>query len=155
MNTNQLPVGTQTLIFSKLYYGVLTKSLEHLEAERYFSILVYLQACKKCCQQKICNDLMIDKTAMVKVLDYLRKLGYIQKQTNPEDRREHFISLSKKGELAAKDIQKSVKMIEKKILSGLSCDELNTFSSVLNRVTDNMKAMPFNDLFFNYKRTRK
>jgi DNA-binding MarR family transcriptional regulator len=155
MKAAQLPLGTQTLIFSKLYYGALTKSLEHLDADRYFSVLLYLQACKKCCQQQICNHLMIDKTAMVKVLDYLSKLGYVQKETNPKDRREHFISLSKKGELAANEIKKSVKLIEKKALLNISANELETFLSVLLRITENVKQMPFTDLFFNYKRTQK
>ena len=94
----EIPIGTQTLIMSKLYYGVLSKSLESLDTERYFSILLYIQnnnGC--CCQQNICDSLVIAKTAMVKILDVLSKAGFIERKTNPKDRREYFISLSEKG----------------------------------------------------------
>ena len=154
MSSASLPLGTQTLIFSKLYYGALTKSLEHLEVERYYSVLLLLHDRKKCCQQHICNELMIDKTAMVKVMDYLSKSGCIQKEVNPEDRREHFISLSRKGEKAAADIKKSVKRIEKELLKGISDDYIKAFHKVLHQLSDQVKQMPINDLFFNYKRTK-
>lgn len=151
----QLPIGTETLILSKLYYGVLNKSLEHLDVERYYSVLIYLHDHKKCCQQTICNDLMIDKTAMVKVLDYLSKNGYIERKTNPEDRREHFISLSAKGLQGTKEILKAIRLIEKNTFKGISEHERNSFKRVLLQMTTNLKEMPSNDLFFNYKRTKK
>ena len=37
-----IPVGTRALILSKYYYGVLSKSLENLEIERYYSVLYFL-----------------------------------------------------------------------------------------------------------------
>lgn len=151
----QLPIGTETLILSKLYYGVLNKSLEHLDVERYYSVLIYLHDHKNCCQQTICNDLMIDKTAMVKVLDYLSKNGYIERKTNPEDRREHFISLSAKGLQGTKEILKAIRQIEKNTFKGISEHERNSFKRVLLQMTTNLKEMPSNDLFFNYKRTKK
>ena len=43
---------------------------------------------------------LLDKTAMVKVMDALILLGYIEKKINPRDRREHFVSLTKKGNQA-------------------------------------------------------
>jgi MarR family transcriptional regulator for hemolysin len=154
MSETDLPLGTQTLIFSKLYYGALTKSLEHLDVERYYSVLLLLHPRKKFCQQQICNELMIDKTAMVKVMDYLSKSGCIQKEVNPEDRREHFISLSKQGEKAALEIKKSVKLIEKKLLKGIGTEEVQVFHKVLHQLAENVNQMPLNDLFFNYKRTK-
>ncbi len=156
MITNgQLPLGTETLILSKLYYGVLNKSLEHLDVERYYSVLIYLHDHKKCCQQAICNDLMIDKTAMVKVLDYLSKSGYILRKVNPKDRREHFISLSEKGIRGTKEILKAIKHIEKNTFKGISESQKQNFKNVLLQMTINLKEMPSNDLFFNYKRTKK
>lgn len=93
-----IPVGTQTLILSKHYYGVLSKNLEHTGVERYYSILYYIlhnDGC--CCQQDICDKLAIDKTAMVKVLDHLGKQGLVERTVNPSDRRQHVIRLTKKG----------------------------------------------------------
>lgn len=151
----EIPSGTQTLIFSKLYYGVLTKSLDKLDIDRYFAIILFLNNNKSCCQQVICNNLMMDKAAMVKVLDYLSKQGCIERKTNPKDRREHFIVLSKKGEKQAKEILKAVKHIEQKAFLTVSKQDEAIFKNVLSSVTHNLKALPFNDLFFDYNSTKK
>jgi DNA-binding MarR family transcriptional regulator len=152
---HDIPTGTQTLIVSKLYYGVLTKSLEKQDIDRYFSVVLYLNDNGDCCQQEICNGLMIDKTAMVKVIDYLSKHGCVERKVNPRDRREHTITLSKKGEKLAKEILKTVKYIEQKAFAGISKNDEDNFKRILSEVTSNLKEMPFNELFFNYKSTSK
>ncbi len=150
-----LPIGTQALILSKLYYGALSKSLERLDIERYYSVLVFIYHNNSCCQQDICNDLRIDKTAMVKVLDYLSKAGCIERKVNPKDRREHFISLSKKGSRYAKEIVRTFDHLDEKSFAGISESDRKTFNRVLGKVSENLKELPSNDLFFNYKKTQK
>jgi MarR family transcriptional regulator for hemolysin len=92
---------------------------------------------------------------MVKVLDYLSKANYIERKVNPEDRRAHFIFLSKEGEKQTKQIIKSFKFIDEKSLDGLSDAEKKTFVKLLLKVCDNLKELPSNDLFFNYKKTKR
>lgn len=152
----EIPVGTRTLILSKLYYGVVSKSLENIDTERYFSVLHYIQnndGC--CCQQNICNKLAIDKTAMVKILDALTKAGLIERKTNPTDRREHYIHLSAKGKKQTKEITKVFKRVDEQMFSGIPDKEVKVFLSVLERASLNLKGLPSNDLFFNYKKTKK
>jgi MarR family transcriptional regulator, transcriptional regulator for hemolysin len=150
-----IPVGTQALILSKHYYGVLSKVLEDLEIERYFSILYFLNENNKCSQQCICNHLAIDKTAMVKVMDYLIKADYIAREVNPNDRREHFVTLTKKGKKRTEEVVKSFNALDDEIFSAVSKKDKETFIKVLNHLTTNLKKLPANDLFFNYKKTSK
>ncbi|MBS1635723.1 MAG: MarR family transcriptional regulator [Bacteroidetes bacterium] len=151
-----ISVGTRALILSKLYYGVLTKSLEHLDVDRYFAVLYYIhEHTECCCQQRICDDLVIDKTAMVKVLDHLSKLGLIEKRVNPDDRREFFIHLSKKGEKQTKEIIRTFETVDFNMFHGVSDSDRTTFITVLHTVTENLKNMPSNSLFFNYKSPKK
>jgi DNA-binding MarR family transcriptional regulator len=152
----EIPIGTKTLILSKLYYGVLSKSLEKLDTERYFAILHYIQnnnGC--CCQQNICNSLYIDKTAMVKILDSLTKAGFIERKVNPKDRRQHYISLSKKGEKQTKEITKTFNIIDKQMFSHISEKDKHTFKHVLAQLTENLKEIPKNNLLFDYKKTKE
>ena len=151
----QLPLGTQALILSKMYYGALTKSLEKLDVERYFSVLYFLQNHRNCCQQQICDNLKIDKTAMVKVMDYLGKAGLVERHINPNDRREHFISLSKKGEKQTKEIVKSFKMIDEKAFAQVNEAERKVFIKVMDKVCENLNSLPSDSLFFNYKKTKR
>lgn len=150
-----IPVGTRALIFSKLCYGVLSKSLEKSGRDRYFAIVYYIHQSKACPQQKICDDMVIDKTAMVKVLKSLSKAGVIEKRVNPNDRREYFISLSPKGEEQALEIEKTLNLLEEKMFSNISKSHRQVFDRVLDEVTENIKDMPAHSLFFHYKKTQK
>lgn len=151
----EIPIGTKTLILSKLYYGVLSKNLEKLDTERHFSILYYIQQHNGCCcQQEICDNLYIDKTAMVKILDALNKLDLIERKVNPKDRRQHFISLSKKGEKQTKEISKTFALLDKKIFDHISEKDKNIFEQTLDQLINNLEEIPKNDLFFNYKKTK-
>lgn len=152
----ETPLGTRTLILSKLYYGVLSKKLENLETERYYSILHFIKQHNGCCcQQNICDHLHIDKTAMVKVMDALVKAGMVVRKKNPEDRREHCISLTRKGESETREISRTFRRLDKKLFGNISGKDRQAFMNVLNLLTESLNELPKNDLFFNYKKTRK
>lgn len=155
-NNSDLPVGTQTLILSKLYYGVLSKSLEDLDTERYYSVLHYIQnnnGC--CCQQDICDNLAIDKTAMVKILDTLAKSDFVERKVNPRDRREYFVFLSEKGKKQTKEISKAFEKLDEQMFRNVPEKERLLFMQTLAKTAENLEQLPSNDLFFNYKKTKK
>lgn len=150
-----IPIGTKALILSKYYYGVLSKSLENIDSERYFSILYFLNDNNGCNQQCICNNLAIDKTAMVKVIDYLIKNDMVERDINPNDRREHFIKLTKKGLKQTEEVVKAFKAIDNKMFSNVTKEDQEVFMRVLSQLSSNLKELPANDLFFNYKKTQR
>jgi DNA-binding MarR family transcriptional regulator len=154
-NYEKHSVGVKTLILSKLYYSVLSKSLENLDVERYFSILNFLHDNNGCNQQFICNNLAIDKTAMVKVIDYLIKADFVERRLNPKDRREYFIVLTKKGLKQTAEIVKAFKLIDEKIFVHTSKQDQLVFNKVLCQLSARLKELPATDLFFNYKKTEK
>lgn len=152
-NFSKLSIGTKSLILSKLYYSVLSKSVENLDIERYYSILHFLYENNGCNQQCICNNLAIDKTAMVKVIDYLIKADFVERKTNPEDRREFHIVLTKKGQKQTLQIVKSFNEIDELLFSSISNEEQLIFNKVMCQFSGKLKELPSNDLFFNYKKT--
>ena len=152
--THNLPLGPLALILSKYYYGVLSKSLDKLDIDRYFSVLFYLSANNGCSQQEICNALAIDKTAMVKVMEYLIKAGYVQRTVNPDDRREFFITLTSKGRKQTITIVKAFDSIDEEVFRGSTKAEKAMFYRMTERLIGALKELPSNDLFFNYKKTK-
>jgi DNA-binding MarR family transcriptional regulator len=150
-----IPIGTKALLLSKRYYGVITKILEDLDVDRYFSVLYFLNDNNGCSQQFICNHLAIDKTAMVKVMDYLIKADYIERQVNVKDRREHFIVLTKKGLKHNEEIVKAFELLDREMFTGIKKEDRETFTRVLGSLSENLQKLPSNDLFFNYKKTRR
>ena len=150
-----LPVGTKALILSKWYYGVLSKTLEHLDVDRYYSILYFLNENDGCTQQHICNNLAIDKTAMVKVIDCLIKMGMVQRKINPDDRRQQLIILTKKGIKQTAEVVNAFETLDAEIFSNVATADKDLFIKVLCQLSSNLKELPSNDLFFNYQKTIK
>jgi DNA-binding MarR family transcriptional regulator len=148
-----LPLGPLSLIVSKYYYGVLSKSLEKMDIDRYFTVLYFLNWNNGCNQKTICEALAVDKTAMVKVMDYLIKAGYVSRRANPEDRREQFVSLTARGKKQTGRVVKAFRTIDAAAFEGLSPEEREIYYSITARLTQNLKELPANDLFFNYKKT--
>ncbi len=140
---------------SKLYYGVLSKSLEGLDIERYYTVMYFLSENNGCTQQYICNHLEADKTAMVKVMDSLVDSGYIIKKVNPQDRREQFIWMTKKGARQTEKIVKSFDTLDKNMFASIPKKDQQVFNRVLAQLSVNLKKLPANDLFFNYKKTAR
>ena len=153
-NYEKHSVGVKALILSKLYYSVLSKSLESLDVERYFSILNFLHDNNGCNQQCICDNLAIDKTAMVKVIDYLIKANFVERKLNPNDRREYFIVLTKRGLKQTKEIVNAFKRIDEKIFTNTSKQDQLIFHKMLGLISAKLKELPATDLFFNIKKTR-
>jgi DNA-binding MarR family transcriptional regulator len=153
-NYEKHSVGVKALILSKLYYSVLSKSLESLDVERYYSILNFLHDNNGCNQQCICDNLAIDKTAMVKVIDYLIKANFVERKLNPNDRREYFIVLTKKGLKQTKEIVNAFKRIDEKIFTNTSKQDQLIFHKMLGLISATLKELPATDLFFNIKKTR-
>lgn len=151
--TSKLPIGTKALILSKVYYGVLSKKLENLDIDKYYTVLYFLKSNNGCKQQFLCNNLSIDKTAMVKIIDYLIKSGIVDRNVNPDDRREHFIMLTKKGIRHTEEVVEAFNCLDDKMFGSVTNEEKEIFEQVLDKLMLNIIKLPANDLFFTVKKT--
>lgn len=154
MLAKDLPFGTQTFILSKLYYSVLSKRLDSIEIERYFSILLFIKNHSGCTQQQICDMLYIDKTAMVKIIDYLAKAGYVERHTNQADRRQHSIVLTEIGLTRTDEIIVAFEELDNYVFSEMSLEQRNFFFHTVDNMCERLKDLPANSLFFNYKKSK-
>ncbi len=150
---SKLPIGTKALILSKVYYGVLSKKLENLDIDKYYTVLYFLKFNNGCKQQYMCNNLSIDKTAMVKIIDYLIKSGIVDRNVNPDDRREHFILLTKKGIRHADEVEMVFNGLDEKMFESVTKEEKQIFEKVLDKLMTSIAKLPANDLFFTVKTT--
>jgi DNA-binding MarR family transcriptional regulator len=150
---NSKPSGITALILSKYYYGVLSKNLEALGIDRYYSVLYFLNENNGCCQQTICDHLAIDKTAMVKVIRYLSRIGLVARRTNPEDRREQFITLTAKGKKEAAIVVNAFTLLDNRIFGTVNAKKREIFEEVTGKLIENLRVLPGNDLFFQYSKT--
>ena len=159
MNNNicdRLPLGRSLAILAKTYYGALTKQLEHLEIERYYSILILIENHgADCTQQFICDELKMDKVSMVRIVDYLIEKKYVKKVVNPKDRREHFIQLTKKAIEVLPAIHQAIDEVNSSALKGIAKEKQKELYANLNTIQKNLAHLPSEKIYINYKKASK
>lgn len=151
-----LPFGRSLAVLAKTYFGALTKRLEHLEIERQYSILIFIDGVPEgCTQQCICDCLKIDKVSMVSKLDYLIKKKYIKKTVNPKDRREHLIELTPKARQVLPEIHKAIESINKDAFKGLNKEQQKELYRFMHLVQTNLDPLPSQKIYINYKKAKR
>jgi MarR family transcriptional regulator, transcriptional regulator for hemolysin len=151
-----LPFGRSLAILAKTYFGALSKRLEHLEIERHYSILIFIEgASNGCTQQCICDCLKIDKVSMVGRLDYLIKKKYVKKMVNPSDRREHLIELTQKARKVLPEIHKAIDSLNKDAFKGLTKEQQKELYRFMHQVQSNLEPLPSQKIYINYKKAKR
>ncbi len=150
------PPGKASAHLSRLYYGVITNKLNGLEIERYYYILVLIKEAEgkmtqKALSEKICSD----KVFIVKILDYLSGKGMIVRQVNEKDRREHFISITPKGEKLVPVIAKAFNDTTEAAFKGLTKSERDTYIKAVEVIKANLLLLPSDEMKINFKKVKK
>lgn len=106
----------------------------------HFAILSIIESSKNTVNQVgICDEMGIDKASMVKIIDHLEKLNYIERVGSKEDRRIKNLSLTKEGSKFLKGSIEIRNQIEAEFLSSLSTNEVKMFKDVVLKVLDHQK----------------
>ncbi|GBL36164.1 hypothetical protein EMGBS15_17590 [Filimonas sp.] len=151
-----LPFGRSLAIVAKSYFGALTKRLEHLEVERYYSILIVIeQSDKACTQQFLCTTLKMDKVSMVRIIDFLVAKDYVSKILNPNDRREYLLELTPKAMAVLPEIHQSIDAVNEAALKGISAEHQKELYSNISAILKNLEELPSQNVYINYKKAIK
>jgi MarR family transcriptional regulator, transcriptional regulator for hemolysin len=151
-----LPFGRSLALLAKSYFGALAKRIEHLEIERYYSILIIIdKSTIQCSQQYIAEKLKIDKVSMVRMIDYLIKKSFVQKVQNPDDRREYFVALTSKGSKLMPELYAAIEEVNKAALKGLTKEQQKIFYQNISTVQTSLDSLPSEKIFINYTKSNK
>lgn len=144
---NNEPLSKHLGLIAKMYLGVLSKLLEHVDIEKHISILVMIEQCAEgCTQQSIANANRIDKASMVRIIDSLVERDLIERMVNPDDRREHRITLTPKAQQLMPEIHKAIEEMNKLCLNSLNKEEIDVFNKVLGVVSTNLSTLPAHEI---------
>lgn len=152
---SKLPLGRNLAILTKDYYGALSKKLEHLEIDKQYSVLIFIeQHPQNCTQQFISDSLKIDKASMVNVIDYFVKKKFLKRTTNINDRREHHIELTSKAISILPELHEKISELNNEALSGLSKSEIEVFEKAICTICTNLNKLPSSKIIINYKKQK-
>lgn len=151
-----MPLGRFFAHIAKSYYGALSKRLEDLEIDRYYSVLLSIdKAGKNCTQQSLCQLLDIDKVSMVRMIDYFLKKNFVRKIQNPTDRREYFLELTPAAQKRMPDFYAAIEEMNSVVLKGFTKQQQELFLRQLLTIEANIKELPSEKVIINYKKSPK
>ena len=152
---SDLPLGRHLAIVTKLYFGALSRKLNHLELDRHYSVLIFVELSSMLVTQQIIGDyLQIDKASMVRVLDGLVEKGYLLRRANPEDRRSHIIELTLNGRKLLPEIHAGIKALNVEVMVGLNESEQQIFRKSLCVLTANLRKLPADEVVVQYHKLK-
>lgn len=149
---NRYPLALSLAVITKMYYGVLTKQLSKIDLDKHFSILLFITYSNKPCnQQYLSNTFKIDKTLMVRIIDYMVKKGYVKRSQNKNDRRECILELTQKAKKNIKYIEDAITHINTITFKGFEKSEIARFYASLNSIYNNLHSLPSNSVTLHLK----
>src|SRR5476651_2038660 len=134
------PISRKLIHLAKIYLNVLSKRVEHLGINRYYYVLSLIHANNGQLSQKaLAERLGKDKSAMVSIIDFLTEKGYVYREVNPADRREHLLKVTPKGSGAVPEIVAAFDAINQTVAEDVTTAEMETFHRVLLKMEENLK----------------
>lgn len=104
-----------------------------------YEILIYLSNNNGVNQDNICTHFVMDKGTVAKSAARLEENGYIKRQINVKNKREKNIYLTPSGKEIAICIKEAMQQWDSKCLDGLTENEINLFSALSQKVSDNAR----------------
>lgn len=92
-------------------------------------------------QQLLADTMQKDKNSITKLVDALEKKEFIQRQRNSKDRRSNTIITTAKANKLKQEAKITGIAILEDILVGISKEELRSFLTTLNKMSDNITAV--------------
>ncbi|MEI5521907.1 MarR family transcriptional regulator [Streptomyces brasiliscabiei] len=87
-------------------------------------------------QQALIEELQVDPSVLVTVLNTLEDEGLAIRRRDPLDRRRHVVEISARGTDLVAQVDRAVQATEAELFSGLDKQELATLHELLNRIKD-------------------
>lgn len=151
MNIQEWPLGRFFSILTKQYIGKLAMLMEHTPVERYYFPLYLIGKNNgNINQQELADQLLMDKVSMVRIIDALQKDGFIERKTNPKDRRERKLHITAKAEPWISEIEKGIKEADMYFFNLLDPSLHANFQLILTELVTKTQDIPADQFEFFY-----
>jgi DNA-binding MarR family transcriptional regulator len=99
-------------------------------------VLKMLAAVGPCSQQTLSEELRIDRSVMVGVVDELEKAGHVRRERNPEDRRAYAVTITDSGQHVLGTAEKAVPEFLQHTFAALTPAERDQLTVLLGKLLD-------------------
>lgn len=133
------PISRKLIVLGKAYLAVLSNQMEYLDMDKYYyalTVICYHDGLLT--QNALAEKLGKDKSIIVKIIDTLADKGFVYRQVNPEDRRQHLLCVTDKAKKAVPHIIEAFEHMNSSAAKDISAHDMQVFESVLSRMKDNL-----------------
>ena len=136
------PISRKLNNLGRAYLNLLAKQVEGLGISRYYYALAYISYHDGVLTQKaLASELGKDKSIIVSIIDTLSEQGFVYREVNPADRREHLLKVTEKAKEAVPQLVEAFAMLNKSITQDISDEDMKIFNTVLTKMGDNIKPL--------------
>ena len=124
----------------RVYKNLMVTEFRKHKIELSFEQFVMMQMLNSDCtliQQDVANQLQKDKSIIVRQINVLLERQYVVRLTNKDDKRKKNLSITKSGMDILNQMKEIAFRVSKKLLSGITESEFDTFHRVLMKVQEN------------------
>jgi len=118
-------------------------ALRHLgPAPRYLGLLGLIAANPGAAQSRLAEEVHLDRSSLVAILDMLEREGLVERRQTNADRRVRRIYLTRSGRAVLDAVAPHVATHEATLLDGLSPAECVQLAELLDRLGENLRRAP-------------
>lgn len=150
----ETPLSHHFTSLARNYYGALTHRLKDADIDRYFFIISLVINNKDITQQGIADCLGLEKTYVVKIIDYLSDKGYLKRKINPADRRKHLLVPTKKALAFYPELKNNFHLMNELAFKGFTKKEVNIFYNQLEKIFHNISGLPVDQYIVKYTKVK-
>jgi MarR family transcriptional regulator for hemolysin len=134
------PISRKLIVLGRAYLNILSSHMEHLDIDRYyFALTVICHHDGQLTQKALAEKLGKDKSIIVKIIDTLADKGFVYRQINPADRRQHLLGVTDKAKKAVPLIIKEFENMNHSAGKDISAQDIEAFERVLAKMKDNLQ----------------
>lgn len=133
------PISRKLLNLGRAYINLLSKEVEHLDINRYYYALSLIYFHDGGLTQKaLADSLGKDKSLIVNIINTLSEKGYVYREKNPTDRREHLLRVTDKAKQEVPEILAAFKKLNNSVTENIPDADMKIFYSVLHKMEGNL-----------------
>ncbi len=146
------PFVKELHFISKDYFGAVSHMMAHTDLDRnYFTLLCICKSPQGLTQKELGEIIEVDKVTMSRKIDHLVGLGYITRESNPDDRRTILLKPTPKAISLAVEISAAYRSLNEQAFREISTAERQAFLATAQKLRHNMAHLPRTGVHVEYK----
>ena len=135
------PVGRIMANISRMFLARLHRNLEHLDLERSYYPLLLIEAGNGRLNQKdLARKLSCSKVQVVRIIDYLSSMGYVDRCQNKDDRRKTSLEITGKARKYLPDIKVAIGDTMEQALQNIPEEKVEELYAMLRQIDRNLST---------------